>query len=127
MPNASQVRQALGEVLRACRLDSGLTAEQVGQTLNLSTQTIHSYELAKASISVVRLFELGVLYKTEPDEILRAASQRIGAGKSVSPSQEEVAIAARFGQDIAQGAGRIRNPEVQRAVLNLLAEIAART
>jgi transcriptional regulator with XRE-family HTH domain len=126
MTMASKVQQALGEVLRVCRLECGLTVETVGAKLKLSTQTIYAYELAKASVSVTRLFELAALYKTEPVEILRAVAQRLDANPPRSPSDEELAIAARLGHDIARGAGRIRNPEVQRAVLNLLAEIAMR-
>jgi transcriptional regulator with XRE-family HTH domain len=124
MSGAVQVRQVLGELLRARRNDCGLTAEQVGAMLNLSTQTILSYEQARASISVSRLFELATLYDSDPSELLRAVSLGMGMATSASPSAEELSIVARFGHDIARGAGRIRDPQVRRAVLNLLAELA---
>jgi transcriptional regulator with XRE-family HTH domain len=119
------VRTALGKVLRARRLECGLSVEQVGAALDLSAQTVFSYEEATTSVSVTRLFELASIYGTEPAAILAEVSRLAGGQQPHTQPAEELAIIARFGEEIILGTRRIRDETVRKAVLDLLREITA--
>jgi transcriptional regulator with XRE-family HTH domain len=119
------LRTTLGVVLRARRLECGLSVEQVGAALDLSAQTVFSYEEATTSVSVTRLFELASIYGTEPAAILEEVSRLAGGRQPYTQPAEELAIIARFGEEIILGTRRIRDETVRKAVLDLLREITA--
>ena len=113
----------LGAVLRARRLECGLSVEQVGAALDLPAQTVFAYEEATTSVSVTRLFELASIYATEPAAILEEVSRLAGGRQPHTQPAEELAIIARFGEEIILGTRRIRDETVRKAVLDLLREI----
>jgi transcriptional regulator with XRE-family HTH domain len=117
------LRTTLGVVLRARRLECGLSVEQVGVALNLPAQTVFAYEEATTSVSVTRLFELASIYGTEPAAILEEVSRLAGGRQPHTQPVEELAIIARFGEEIILGTRRIRDETVRKAVLDLLREI----
>jgi len=131
MGSSDRIREALGVLLREHRQDCGITAEQVGIMLRLSTGTVYAYEKARTSVSLCRFFELAAIYKADPVAMMSLLKSRLEedaaapSGDGECTNEGDSAMTERFGLDIVAGAGRIRNPEVRQAVLNLLAELVS--
>jgi FPC/CPF motif-containing protein YcgG len=63
--------------------------------------------------------------RTEPAAILEEVPRKVRRTKAYAQPAEDMAIIARFGEEIILGTQRIRDERVRKAVLNLLREIAA--
>jgi transcriptional regulator with XRE-family HTH domain len=126
MPTHHEVLVALGDVLRTRRLDLGLTVEEIGAALRVSLRTVHSYEQARASMTVPGVFEVAPVLQTDPTAIIRLVSRRLERVTRPSAAEAELAILTRFGEEIVQATERIRDERVREAILNLVREIAVR-
>ncbi|MBB5856374.1 helix-turn-helix domain-containing protein [Amycolatopsis umgeniensis] len=81
-PTSEQLDQfahALGELLRSARRERGWTRKQMGAAMganevDLSVQTLASYELGTRRISVERLIEVCAVLNKQPDELLLSAT-----------------------------------------------------
>jgi transcriptional regulator with XRE-family HTH domain len=126
MPTHQEVLVALGDVLRTRRLDLGLTVEEIGAALRISSRRVQSYEQARASMTVPDVFEVAPVLQTDPVAIMRLVSRRIKRVTPPSAAEAELAMLTRFGEEIAQATERIRDERVREAILKLVREIAVR-
>ena len=65
------LRQSLGEVLRALRVENKMTQEFVAQTVGVSRQAVSKWESGASDPSTANLIALAKLYRTTVEEILR--------------------------------------------------------
>ena len=69
---------AVGEVLRECREDAGLTLNEVEEITSgrLKASIVSAYERADRSASLERLLELARFYQVPPDLLLSVIEKR---------------------------------------------------
>ena len=64
------LRQNLGEMLRALRVENRMTQEFVAQTVGVSRQAVSKWESGASDPSTANLIALAKLYQTTVEEIL---------------------------------------------------------
>lgn len=69
------LRQSLGEVLRALRVENKMTQEFVAQTVGVSRQAVSKWESGASDPSTANLIALAKLYHTTVEEILQAVRE----------------------------------------------------
>ena len=69
------LRQSLGEVLRALRVENKMTQEFVAQTVGVSRQAVSKWESGVSDPSTSNLIALAKLYHTTVEEILQAVRE----------------------------------------------------
>jgi hypothetical protein len=126
MPSAD-VHVELGLILRARRLKCRLTPEHLAATVGIPVQTLLGHEDATLPLTVPRLYDLAAVLGTEPAAILQEVSHRLNGRREFPLPSEDLALIARFGEEVILGTQRIRNETVRKAVVCLLREIAARS
>lgn len=72
---ASQVRQSVGEAIRAQRTRCGMTQEFVAEALGVSRQAVSKWERGAADPSTSNLLALAKLFDIPPEELLRGAQE----------------------------------------------------
>lgn len=65
------VRRTLGEALRACRVERGMTQEFVAEALGVSRQAVSKWETGAAEPSTSNLLALARLYGVSAEELLK--------------------------------------------------------
>jgi hypothetical protein len=90
-------------------------------------QTLLGHEDATLPLTVPRLYDLAAVLGTEPAAILQEVSHRLNGRREFPLPSEDLALIARFGEEVILGTQRIRNETVRKAVVCLLREIAARS
>ena len=65
------VRRTLGEALRACRMERGMTQEFVAEALGVSRQAVSKWETGAAEPSTSNLLALARLYGVSAEELLK--------------------------------------------------------
>ena len=65
------VRRTLGEALRACRMERGMTQEFVAEALGVSRQAVSKWETGAAEPSTSNLLALARLYGGGAEEVLQ--------------------------------------------------------
>lgn len=63
----------LGKIIRQMRNEQKLTIKQVMKALKVDRSTIYGYESGDRRVPGKRLLQLAKLFKTNPDEIIKAA------------------------------------------------------
>lgn len=70
-PEQEIIRRSLGEALRDCRQQSGMTQEYVAEALGVSRQAVSKWETGAAEPSTSNLLALAKLYGIDPGDLLR--------------------------------------------------------
>ena len=70
-PETAAVRRPLGEALRACRVERGMTQEFVAEALGVSRQAVSKWETGAAEPSTSNLLALARLYGVSAEELLK--------------------------------------------------------
>ena len=65
------MRRTLGETLRACRVERGMTQEFVAEALGVSRQVVSKWETGAAEPSTSNLLALARLYGVSAEELLK--------------------------------------------------------
>lgn len=68
--DSSQRRKAIGARLRAARRRLNLSQVDVSRELQVSQQTIASWEVARSLPTIETLLDLCILFGTQPNELL---------------------------------------------------------
>ena len=69
------LRQSLGELLRALRVENKMTQEFVAQTVGVSRQAVSKWESGVSDPSTSNLIALAKLYHTTVEEILQSVGE----------------------------------------------------
>lgn len=135
--DADEYQRVLGEELRKLRRRKGWTRKQLGERLDIdiSLQTLATYELGTRQCSVVRLVELCVAMEEAPHELLARVHGRIMASEPgrvklnltrvIAGGEAELEPLRRWAQDRLGQAGDPSAREVQldRAAIEWLARL----
>lgn len=70
-PETVQVRQSLGEAIKAHRLERNMTQEFVAERLGVSRQAVSKWEGGASEPSTSNLLALAKLFEISPEELFR--------------------------------------------------------
>ena len=114
--NEMSMDLAIGNRLRARRLELGLSQERLGAELGLTFQQVQKYEKGTNRIASSRLVVLAKVLKVEPDYFLDGLD---GGGKGRKQSQHIQFLATKEGTAIVEGMLKLKQRE-QHAVIDLV-------
>lgn len=69
----AEIKQSLGETLKAYRIHCNMTQEFVAETIGVSRQAVSKWESGKSDPSTFNLLALAKLYGVSADELLKSA------------------------------------------------------
>ena len=69
------IRRSLGEVIKTCRMEHGMTQEFVAESLGVSRQAVSKWESGISDPSTANLFALADLFGVPADEMLRGVQK----------------------------------------------------
>jgi transcriptional regulator with XRE-family HTH domain len=78
------VNAALGRRLAARRRSLGWTLKQVGETVGVSAQMVHKWEIGQSAMDAAKLYRLAVSLGVEPSYFFEGIDPRDGIGSETS-------------------------------------------
>jgi transcriptional regulator with XRE-family HTH domain len=123
----SPIDAHVGGRVRMRRLMLGVTLEKLGDALGITFQQVHKYEKGVSRISAGRLEHLSHLLQVPVPFFFEDSPAAKSNGRSppqYAPADEITGfMATRDGLDLAKAFMRIKNIQLRRRIVDLVAEI----
>lgn len=111
----------IGQRIRERRTQIGMTQDALAEALGVTFQQVQKYEQGSTRVVASRLYEMAVALECSPLDLLPpdAPGASDEASRLLASSPNALAAARAF--------AKLKDPEQERAVLNMLKAFAAKT
>lgn len=133
--NHNAIDAYVGQRLRLCRTQRGLTQEQLAGLLGVTFQQVQKYERGSNRISASRLWDLskaldvpiGYFFEEMDDEVMDASPARVACGASVPETLDFSPFTRREMLELTKAYYKISDPKVRKMFTKMLRAVGEMT